>query len=78
MSDEPKLKLAEVTILPVVTTLDIEAERVLTSALAADLKYAMVIGRTQDGEFYFASTESDGGTALWEMETARLKLMGVL
>lgn len=76
--DEPKLKLAPVSILPVITTHSIPVERVLDGAVAADLKYVMVIGRTQDGEFYFASTESDGGTALWEMETARLKLMGAI
>ncbi len=78
MSDEPKLKLAPVTILPVITSLDLEVGRVLDGAVEADLKYVMVIGRTQDGEFYFASNQADGGTALWEMETARMKLMGAI
>jgi hypothetical protein len=76
VSDESILKLAPVTILPVVTSLNIPVERVLTGAQAAGLKYVMVIGRDQDGELYFAASESDGGTALWEMETVRLKLMG--
>lgn len=78
MSDEPKLKLAPVSILPVITTLDIDVERVLNGALEARLDIAIVIGRTADGAFYFASTKSDGGAVLWELETARLKLMGAL
>lgn len=78
MSDEPKLKLAEVTTLPVITTLDLNVERVLNAALDANLDQVIILGRDADGEFYFASTKSDGGTVLWELETARLKLMGAL
>lgn len=78
MSDEPKLKLAPVSILPVITSLDIGIERVLNGALDAELDLVIVIGRTPDGEFYFASSKSDGGSVLWELETARLKLMGAL
>ena len=69
-------KKSNVVNLPVVTTLDIPAERVLASALEADLKQAVVIGNTDD-EFYFASTVADGGSVLWLMEKARLALMGV-
>lgn len=78
MSDDSKLKLAPVSILPVVTKLDIGVERVLNGALDAELDLVIVIGRTADGEFYFASSKSDGGAVLWELETARLKLMGAL
>jgi hypothetical protein len=76
MSDH--LKLAPVTVLPVITCLDLDAQRVVQAALDAQLNIAIVIGRTADGEFYFASSKSDGGDVLWEIETARLKLMGAL
>lgn len=72
------LKLAPVTALPVITKLDIDAQRVAQGALDAQLETIIVIGRTHDGEFYFASNKADGGDVLWEMKTAELKLMGGL
>ena len=78
MSDEPKLNLAPVIILPVVTSLDIDVERVLNGAVDAKMQRVMVIGVDADGDFHFASSKSDGGSVLWDMETARLKLMGAL
>lgn len=56
--------MSNVGILPVVTTLDIPAERILKQATDADLKEAMVIGTNQDGSFYFAATFGDGGNVL--------------
>lgn len=76
MSDH--LKLAPVTILPVVTTLDLDAQRVAQAALDAELETIIVIGRQADGSFYFASNKADGGSVLWEMEIARAKLIGAL
>lgn len=78
MSGKPKLTLAPVTVLPVVTSLDLNVQRVAQAAVDAQLERVIVIGRTADGEFYFASSKSDGGEVLWELETARLKLMGAL
>lgn len=78
MNEEPKLKLAPVAVLPVVTSLDIDVQRVAEAAVDAQLERIIVIGRTADGDFYFASSKSDGGEVLWELETARLKLMGAL
>lgn len=72
------LKLAPVTTLPVITKLDINAQRVAQGALDAQLETIIVIGRTHDGEFYFVSNKADGGDVLWEMKTAELKLMGLL
>lgn len=66
-----------VVILPVATRLDIPAERVLNGALDADLDRCFVIGRTRDGEFYFASTTSDGGTVIWDMEIAKSELLKI-
>lgn len=76
MSDESKLKLAPVTILPVITSLDLDVERVLNGAVAANMQRVLVIGVDAAGDFYFASSKSDGGSVLWDMEKARLKLMG--
>jgi hypothetical protein len=76
VNDAPKLALAPVTVLPVITTLDINVERVLNAALDAKLGQVVIIGRDADGDFYFASSKSDGGDVLWDLETARLKLMG--
>ena len=67
-----------VPILPVVTTLDVDAERVLKSALQSNLKGCIVIGTDLDGKPYFASTWADGGDVLWQMKIAELRLMGVM
>ena len=72
------MKLVEkVSILPVATTLSIPVERVLTAALKADIRKVWVIGEDADGMLYFASSESDGGEALWWMEKAKRALMEV-
>lgn len=67
-----------VTVLPVITTLDLASERVLESALAAGLKGCIVIGTNQDGTPYFASTWADGGDILWHTELMKLRLMGLI
>lgn len=61
--------------LPVITTLDLDAERVLEGAINSTLQSCIVLGYDADGEFYFASTMADGGEVLWLLEMARLKLM---
>lgn len=66
-----------VTVLRVLTTQDIECERVLQAAIDAKLKYVLVIGEDDDGQLYFASSKSDGGDALWWMEKAKHALMKV-
>lgn len=67
--------MSNVIILPVVTTLDIPAERILGQAIVADLKEAMVLGHDKDGNFYFAATFGDGGNVLWLLEKARIAIM---
>ena len=72
------MKLVEkVTILPVITTLDMDADRVLNAALDSKMKGCIVIGENEDGELYFASSWADGDAALWWMEKAKLALLGV-
>lgn len=67
--------MSNVVELPVVTSLDIPCERILRKAAEADLQTAIVIGRDQDGELYFASSVADGGDVLWLMEIAKKALI---
>ena len=72
------MKLVDnVTVLQTVTTLDLDAERVLNAAIEAKPKCAIVIGEDADGGLYFASSVSDGGTVLWWMEKAKRELMEI-
>ena len=66
-----------VTVLPVVTSLDLDVKRVLQAAIEAKPKYVLVIGENADGNLYFSSSQSDGGTALWWMEKAKKALLEV-
>lgn len=66
-----------VLVLPVVTRLDIPAERTLNSALKAGLEGAVVVGRRADGTYYFASSLADGGDVLWLLEWAKMQLLHV-
>lgn len=69
--------MSNVIDLPVITTLDIPAERILNKAIAADLQEVMLIGTAKDGSFYFAATFGDGGNVLWLMEKAKAELLKV-
>lgn len=66
--------MGEVVDLGVITTLALDPERVIESA-KGKLERVIIIGRTLDGKEYFASSDPDGGTALWDMERAKLKLL---
>lgn len=70
--------MSNVINLPVITTLDIPPERVLTEAIAADLGSVIVVGHTKDGDLYFGASMADGGEVLWLFERAKLALMGVI
>lgn len=59
-----------------VTRLDIDADRVLKSAVGR-LDKVVIVGFDKDGDEYFASSVADGGTTLWLMERAKLKLLRV-
>ena len=65
----------KVTVLPVITTLDLDVERVLQAAIDAKLTYVLVIGQDAEGGLYFSSSKSDGGEVLWWMEKAKQALM---
>ena len=72
------MKLVDnVTILPVVTVLDVPCERLLTAALESTLQKVIIIGTDANGEFYFASSMADGGDVLWWLEVAKKRLLEV-
>jgi hypothetical protein len=58
-----------------ITRLNIPPERVLKSALERDLQSVVVLAYDADGEEYFASSLSDGGTVLWLMERCKKMLL---
>jgi hypothetical protein len=72
------MKLIEkVTVLPVITTLDLDVERVLQAAIDAKPRHVWVIGENADGKLYFASSCASGADALWWMEKAKRALMEI-
>lgn len=58
------------------TTLDIDPDRVITSA-AGKLKEVTIIGYDNDGELYFASSQGDAGNVLWHLEKAKQALLEI-
>lgn len=69
--------MADVVNLETVTTLDLPPNRILEAAKDKGLQMAIVIGLDADGDFYFASSDPDGGNVLWQLEMARVKLIEV-
>ena len=61
----------------VVAPVSWEGTMVLASAAEAGLDNAVVIGFTEGGEFFFASSVADGGTVLWLMALAKKRLLEV-
>lgn len=74
MTDTPG---AEVVDLPVVTSLDIDPDRVIAKAAKAGLKGVVIMGYDQEGDWYFASSYADGGDVLWHLARAQHKLMKI-
>lgn len=68
--------MGEVVDLAVITTLSLDPDRVLQKAVGK-LERVLVIGVTKEGDEYFASSDPDGGTIIWDMERAKYKLMQV-
>tara|TARA_R110002167_G_scaffold42512_10_gene129145 strand:+ start:325 stop:543 length:219 start_codon:yes stop_codon:yes gene_type:complete len=66
--------LGEVVVLPVVTSLDCDPERVL-SAAQGKLESVVIMGWDKDGDEYFASSIADGGTCVWLAERLKKKLL---
>ena len=69
--------MSDVIDLPVITTLDIPPEKILNSAIKAEITTAVVVGWDKNGELYFTSSVSDGGEVLWLLEIAKKALMDI-
>ncbi len=65
---------AEIITLETITSLDLPADRILNSALAGDLKGVVIIGWTNDGDEYFASSYADAAEAGWLLQRGIYKL----
>jgi len=60
-----------------VTCLPIPVERVLKSALEADLDTVLVIGYDKEGGFYFAGSQASGPENVWLCEMGKHKLIQI-
>ena len=69
--------MSNVIDLPVVTSLDHDPARILAKACDEKFKSVVIVGVTEDGEEYFASSAADGADVLWYLERAKLKLLQV-
>jgi hypothetical protein len=66
--------MGDVVDLSVITTLPQDPDRLLQKAIG-QLDRVLIIGIDKDGGEYFASSDPDGGTCIWDMERAKLKLL---
>ena len=66
---------AEIIDMPMRTTLEIPAAKVLAAATESDLEDVLVIGWCKSGEFFFASSSPDGAELLFLLELAKKQLM---
>lgn len=61
-----------------ITRLPLDPKQVLARALDdGDLKSVIIVGYTQDGEFWFASSDPDGPSVLWDLEKAKQALLNI-
>lgn len=60
------------------TKLDLDPSAVLAASSKVVFSRVLVIGTTEDGEEYVASSASDGAVILWDMERAKLRLLTMM
>lgn len=66
--------MSNVVTLPVVTRLNLDADRTLES-IRGKLEGFVLVGYDLDGNEFFSSTYADGGEALWLLERCKLALL---
>ena len=68
-----------VVTLPGITSLKVSPDRVIEAAAHDQygLTEVVIIGTTKDGEFYFASSETDSPSVIYYLERAKHKLMKI-
>ena len=57
------------------TTMDIPVERVINGALEKDLETAIVLGWTEDGDMYLASSTGSRASMYYLLDSAKVALM---
>jgi hypothetical protein len=65
-----------VTTFPGVSRVTTPVPKILAAAAGARLEDVVVIGWRQDGEMYFASSQSNGAEVLWLLRQAEHELIG--
>ena len=70
--------MGEVVLGDFITRLDVPPDRVIEGAVEASLKSVIIIGYTEGGDEYFASSVADGGTVMFLMERAKFKLLNIV
>jgi hypothetical protein len=61
--------------LDVITSLPMPSDKLLTKALENGVTNVVILGYDPDGDFYFASSDADGGDVLWLLEIAKKRLL---
>jgi len=61
--------------LDIVTKLDISPDRVVDAIKEQNLKEIIVIGYSEDDEFFFTSNKADATAVLWMLEKAKKILL---
>lgn len=61
-----------------VTRLPRNPDDVIAEASDEGLTTVIILGYDADGDEYFASSDADGGSVIWQMERAKLKLLRVV
>jgi hypothetical protein len=69
--------MSKIVKLPVITRLDGRPSDALEHAIEKGLASVVIVGITEDGDEYFKSSVADGGTVIWMMERAKLKLLRI-
>lgn len=64
----------KVVVLPCTTTLDLDPDRILQAAVG-NMETVVILGYDKNGQEYFGANISDGGTVIWMMERAKLRLL---
>ena len=68
------MSMSNVVQLPVITTLDLNADLTLEN-LVGKLEGFILAGYDKDGNESFSSTYADGGDALWLLERCKMALL---
>lgn len=66
--------MSNVVELPVVTRLNLDADRTLQNCVGK-LQGFVIVGYDKEGAEFFSSTYADGGDALWLLERCKMALL---